>query len=70
MIERLSSIQLGQTGFNHVGRHVLSVGASDLFRLLFNSDFQSVSENDGIVAFLSQQCGGSIQENNIAIASA
>jgi hypothetical protein len=35
---------------------------------LFNSHFQSASENDGIIAFLSWQCGGSFHENNIVIA--
>jgi hypothetical protein len=47
---------------------VLAVGASDLFCLLFNSHFQPVSENDGVAAFLSQQCGDSVHENNIVIA--
>jgi hypothetical protein len=67
-IEWLWFIQLRQTGFNRARRHVLAVGASDLFRLLFSSHFQSVSENDGIIAFLSRQCGRSVHENNIAIA--
>jgi hypothetical protein len=61
-------IQLRQTRFNHAGGHVLPVGASNVFRLLFNSHFQSESENNGIVAFLSRQCGGSAHENKTAIA--
>jgi hypothetical protein len=69
-IERLWFIQLRQTGFSHAGRHILAVGASDLFRLLFNAHFQSASENDGIIAFLSPPCGSSVHEDNIAIAPA
>jgi hypothetical protein len=61
-------IQLRQTGFNHADSHALAVGASNVFRLLSNSHFQSESEDDGIVAFLSLQYGGSVHENNIAIA--
>jgi hypothetical protein len=66
-IERFWFIRLHQTGFNHGRRHVLALGASDLFRLLFNSHFQSVSKKDEIVAFLSWQCAGTVHGNDIAI---
>jgi hypothetical protein len=33
--------------------------------LLFNSHFRSVSEDDGIVTFLSGQCGGGVHESNL-----
>jgi hypothetical protein len=69
-IEQLRFIQLRQTELNHAGRHVLVVAAFDIFGLLFNSHFRPVSEDDGIVTFLSRQCDGSVRENNIVKATA
>jgi hypothetical protein len=62
----LRFIQLRETGGYHA---VLAAGAFEIFGLLFDSHFRPVSEADGIVTFLRRQCGGSLHEKSMVIAT-